>query len=223
MFSAIPKANGKSRFGMKTTAGRLTPKLILLVMMIGTVAGTPLAAQIQADGLAFEFSLGTQGILSFEEVGIRLPLMGTVFIDVKGRFLSSMTWATHRNISTGETVSFHPDTIAGILSIGGVSPSIAGLLRAYGGMDLLLGWSFTPWDSLFYGCGNLLGDNLTYAIFGYFGLELFTAPKLSVFLDVGGGLKNLYVEASRKTDPYVVCASWLGSGFGLKMGMKFYL
>jgi hypothetical protein len=125
----------------------------------------------------------------------RLPMLGTVFIDVKARFLSSLTWATYQNMQTLQLVSFHPDALCGVVSIGGVSPMISGSLRAYGGMDLLL---------------------------GCFGLELFTAEKLSVFLDVGGGLKGLLVDAGRKTDPYVVAAGWLGSGFGIKMGMRFY-
>jgi hypothetical protein len=191
-------------------------------VFLGAGALPSAGADGQGAGPAFQFSLGTQGILSFEEVGLRLPMLGAVFMEAKARVLSSLTWATYENMQTHELVSFHPDAICGALSVGGVSPMIAGLLRAYGGMDLLLGWSFTPWDSLIYGTGNLIGDNLTYAILGYFGLELFTAEKLSVFLDVGGGLKNLLVDAARKTDPYVVAASWLGSGFGIKMGMRFF-
>jgi hypothetical protein len=84
--------------------------------------------------------------------------------------------------------------------------------RMYGGMDILLGHSFTPYDSLIYGTGNLIGRNLTFALWGYYGLELFTADRISYCLDSGGGDKeNLYAMAS----------SWLGSGFGIKTGMRF--
>ena len=145
---------------------------------------------------------------------------GGFSVGVKARMLSSLTWATFINQKTLEAVSFHPDVIGGVLSFGGCSPLLYGLLRMYGGSDILLGWSFTPWDSALYGVGNLIGDNLTYAFWGYFGFELFTAPTIAVFLDAGGGLKSL---AGDKTNPYATASSWLGSGFGIKMGMRFYL
>ena len=44
--------------------------------------------------------------------------------------------------------------------------------------------------------------------------------KRQVFLDAGGGFKSLIGD---KQNPYVVASSWLGSGFGIKMGMRFYL
>ncbi len=139
---------------------------------------------------------------------------------MKARLLSSLTWATFINMQTGDSVSFHPDVIGGVVSFGGVSPMIHDMLRMYGQSDILLGYSFMPWDSAIYGVGNLIGDNLTFAIWGCFGLELFTAKSLSVFLDAGGGFKTVFGD---KQNPYVVASSWLGSGFGIKMGMRFYL
>jgi len=175
----------------------------------------------QGNSLGLEFSIGTQGIMSFEEVGVRLPMIGgSFFIDLKARLLSSLTWATFINMQTGTSVSFHPDVVGGVVSFGGVSPMLFDSLRMYGESDIFLGYSFMPWDSALYGVGNLIGDNLTYAIWGCFGFELFTAPSLSVFLDAGGGFKSL---SGDKTNPYVIASSWLGSGFGIKMGMRFYL
>jgi hypothetical protein len=170
--------------------------------------------------LAFEFGLGTQGILSYEEVGVRLPLIGKAsFVSLKARLASSLTWATFRNLETGTTVSFHPDVIVGVVSFGGVSPFVVGPVRMYGACDLLFGYSFTPWDSAIYDTGNLIGPNLTWGVLGYFGIELFTTPTMSVHLDAGGGLKSVSGDRSNQ---YLVASSWLGSGFGIRMGMRFY-
>ena len=175
----------------------------------------------QGNALGLEFSIGTQGILSFQEIGVRLPMIGDrFFIEVKARLLSSLVWATFINMQTGDSVSFHPDVIGGVLSFGGVSPMVYGVLRMYGQSDIFAGYSFMPWDSAIYGVGNLIGDNLTYAIWGCFGLELFTSQSLSVFLAAGGGFKSLFGD---RENQYVVASSWLGSGFGIKMGMRFYL
>ena len=89
----------------------------------------------------------------------------------------------------------------------------------YGAMDLLLGYSFTPYDSLIYGTGNLIGKNLTFALWGYYGIEIFNAEKISYYLDTGGGFKSLKGD---KSNLYVIASSWLGSGFGMKIGMRFY-
>ena len=195
---------------------------VMAAVLLAVCLGTPLfAGEEKENSLGLEFSIGMQGILSFQEIGVRLPMIGdSFFIEVKARLLSSLTWATFINMQTGDTVSFHPDVIGGVVSFGGVSPMIHDMLRMYGKSDILLGYSFMPWDSALYGVGNLIGDNLTYAIWGCFGFELFTAPSLSVFLDAGGGFKSL---AADRTNPYVIASSWLGSGFGIKMGMRFYL
>ena len=174
----------------------------------------------QGRTMAFEFSMGTQGILSFAEVGVRLPMIGqSFFIGLKARILSSLTWATFIDLQTGDSVSFHPDVVGGVVSFGGCSPMLFGVLRMYGQTDILLGYSFTPWDSAIYGVGNLIGDNVTFAFWGCFGFELFTGRTVSVFLDAGGGFKSLFGDES---NPYVIAGSWLGSGFGIKMGMRFY-
>ena len=118
---------------------------------------------ISANTFAFEFSMGTQGILSFAEVGVRLPQIGSrVFVDVKARMMSSLNWATFIHLETGESVSFHPDVVGGVVSFGGHSPLLSGLFRMYGQTELFLGYSFTPWDAAIYGTGNLFSENLTY-------------------------------------------------------------
>jgi len=170
--------------------------------------------------LALEFGIGTQGILSYEEVGVRFPLIGKAsFASVKVRLASSLTWATFTDLGTGQTVSLHTDVIAGVLSFGGVSPFVLGSVRMYGACDLPLGYTFTQWDILVYGTGNLVGPNLTYGVLGYFGIELFTTPKISVHLDAGGGFKSVSGDEGNQ---YLIASSWLGSGFGIRMGMRFY-
>ena len=177
--------------------------------------------QKYGNSFGFEMSMGIQGSLSVFQLGILFPkINGHLFLDIKARFCSSLTWATFIHMETEEWVSFHPVVAAGIISFGGCSPVIYDCLRMYGGTDLLLGYSFTPYDSAIYETGNLIGDNLTFAILGYFGFELFTAPKIAVFLDAGGGYKSIFGD---KENLYVIASSWLGSGFGFKMGMRFFI
>ena len=201
-----------------------TAAIFLTVLCFPTIAAAEEEDQEltgQGRTVAFEFGMGMQGILSFAEVGVRLPMIGkSFFIDLKVRMLSSITWTTFINLKTGDSVSFHPDVFGGVVSFGGCSPMLFDVLRMYGETDILLGYSFTPWDSAIYGIGNLIGDNVTFAFWGCFGFELFTASTVSVFLDAGGGYKSLFGD---KGNPYVIASSWLGSGFGIKLGMRFYL
>jgi len=173
----------------------------------------------KGDTFAFQFGMGIQGALSFLEVGIVSPTLGDqVVLGLKARVMSSLTWATfiHQN---GESVSFHPVVVGGVLSCGGSSPFIEDRFRMYGGMDILLGYSFTPYDSIIYDIGNLIGENLTFALWGYYGIEVFTEEKISYLLDAGGGYKSLKGD---KSNLYTIASSWLGSGFGIKTGMRFY-
>jgi hypothetical protein len=175
---------------------------------------------VPGTGFGLEASAGIQGILSFFQLGVVFPrIKGSLFLALSARMASSLTWATFYNMDTMETVSFHPVLAAGVLSFGGSSPLLYGVVRMYGGTDLLLGYTFTPYDSAIYGIGNLVGDNLTFAILGYFGLEFFTSPRLAVFLDAGGGFKSLFGD---ENNPYAVASSWLGSGFGFRLGVRFY-
>lgn len=171
-------------------------------------------------GFGFEVSTGLQGILSFVQLGVLFPLVGdSLFIDLKLKYLSSITWATYID-PDGNSVSFHPTVIGGVVSFGGYSPLIYDSVRLYGGMDLFLGHSFTPYDSGIRQTGNLIGDNLTFAVLGFFGLEFFTSPHMSLILDAGGGYKSLFGD---KSNQYVIASGWLGSGFGIKMGVRYYL
>ncbi|MBN2325249.1 MAG: hypothetical protein JXQ30_16080 [Spirochaetes bacterium] len=170
--------------------------------------------------LGFEASTGIQGILSFVQLGVLFPLVGeSLFIDLKLKYLSSITWATYVD-TEGNSVSFHPTVIGGAVSFGGYSPLLFDCIRLYGGTDLFLGYSFTPYDSWIRQTGNLIGDNVTFAVLGFFGLEFFTSPHMSIILDAGGGYKSLFGD---KNNQYAVASSWLGSGFGIKMGVRYYL
>jgi hypothetical protein len=172
------------------------------------------------DTLGFEFGVGMQGAFSYMEAGVVFPkIAGSLFISLKARAMSSFTWATFINQQTHESVSFHPTVVGGVLSFGGYSPVFHDFIRMRGSTDILLGWSFTPYDSLIYKVGNLLGANLTFAILGSFGMEIFTSDALSVSIDAGGGFKSLFGD---KKNPYVIASSWLGSGFGTRMGLRFY-
>jgi len=177
------------------------------------------AAFARGTGFGLQFSTGLQGSLSFFEVGVTSPAFGDgMTVGLKARSMSSITWATflHRN---GQSVSFHPVVVGGVLSFGGASPFIEDSYRMYGGMDLFLGYSFTPYDSLIYKLGNLIGENLTYGLWGYYGIEVFTAEQVAYYLDAGGGFKSLKGDDANL---YAIASSWLGSGFGMKTGLRFY-
>jgi hypothetical protein len=195
--------------------------LVIATLLIAVPAAADMDTENLGRSIGLEFAPGMMGSLSFMQVGVTLPTIGKSFqIGIKGRMLSSLTWATFINQETEEQASFHPVTAAGIISFGGSGPIMHGFMRPYGATDILAGYTFTPYDDLIYDCGNLVGPNLTFGVFGYFGLEMFTSDRMSVFLDAGGGFKTLKPEDEENI--YAIAASWLGSGFGLKMGIRFY-
>lgn len=102
---------------------------------------------------------------------------------------------------------------------GGASPMLHDLFRARGGTDILLGYTFTPYDTFAYNTGNLIGDNIAFGVTGFLGLELFTGERTSIYFDAGGGFK---MHTGNEENPYVIASSWLGSGFMLRVGMTFY-
>ena len=115
-------------------------------------------------GFGLEACAGMQGALSYYQIGVLLPKINDrLFLALSARLASSLTWATFIDYDTKEAISFHPLVASGVLSFGGVSPLIYDALRMYGGMDLLLGYSFMPYDSADYGVPNLIGENLTFA------------------------------------------------------------
>ena len=196
-------------------------RCISLVLVFMSICLFSVTAEIPGTGLGITFEAGLMGSLSYFEAGLLLPKINdTVFINIKARACSAITWTTFVNMETDETVSFHPVVVGGVVSVGSVGPFNDQPLRMYGGSDFFLGYSFTPYDSLYYDVGNLIGPNLTFAITGYFGFEYFTSEKSSFHIEAGGGFKSLFVED--KEQPYAVASSWLGSGFGIQMGSRIY-
>ncbi len=191
---------------------------ILAVLIVCIV--TPGASAAQGNGWGIQIGTGLAGSMSYFEIGVMLPKFNdTIFVDVKVRWMSSITWVTFVNMETSETVSFHPVVVGAVVSVGSTSPLINDEFRVYGGSDILLGYSFTPYDSLVYGVGNLIPPNLTYGIWGHFGFDYFTSDSSSIYVQSGGGYKGLFVED--KKNAYAVASSWLGSGFGIQMGSRF--
>jgi hypothetical protein len=196
-------------------------KRLILVVALCALAAPLVFTQTQGNGFGIEFGAGIAGSLSYFEAGVKMPKINDrFFIDVKARFMSAITWTTFVNMETAETVSFHPVVVGGVVSMGTVGPLVNDELRIYGGTDMLLGYSFTPYDSLAYGVGNLIPPNLTFGVWGHFGFEYFLSQTSSVYIQSGGGFKSLLVED--KTNAYAVASSWLGSGFGIQMGSAFY-
>ena len=176
---------------------------------------------IPGTGFGITIGAGIAGSLSFFEVGVTLPKINDkLFLDIKLRWMSSITWVTFVNMETSETVSFHPVVVGAVVSVGTVGPIMNDELRVYGGSDILLGYSFTPYDSLAYGVGNLIPPNLTFGVWGRFGFDYFTSDTSSIYIQSGGGFRSLLVED--KTNAYAVASSWLGSGFSIQMGSRFH-
>ena len=195
-------------------------RILMLAILVVCVAVTGVSA-IPGDSLGIQIGAGIAGSMSYFEVGVMLPKINDkVFIDIKVRWMSSITWVTFVNMETSETVSFHPVVVGAVVSVGTVGPLVNDELRVYGGSDILLGYSLTPYDSLAYGVGNLIPPNLTFGVWGHFGFDYFTSETSSIYVQSGGGFKSLFVED--KTDAYAVASSWLGSGFGFQMGSRFH-
>jgi len=195
---------------------------IATVFAVLLFTGTALAQPDSVPGtpVGLKFGAGIQGIYSMFEAGIEFPTLGRNFgIGLDARYLSSLTYATYID-TAGEWVSCHPCVIGGAVSIGGRSPCIRDLLRAYGSFELLLGYSFTPWDDFVTHRGNLFGKNLTYVASGVCGLEVFASRRVAYFMEVGGGFKAIRGEESNR---YVKTYSWLGSGVTGRMGVSLYL
>lgn len=167
-----------------------------------------------------EITTGQQGAFSFYQFGFNFPqFIDNFIIGVKFRGMSSLTWATFIDEKTKDSVSFHPITLAGVLSMGGTGNITSYAFRNYGAFEILAGYSFTPYDSIIYGVGNLIGNNITLGIFGIYGIEYFTTPTSSIFIESGGGFKT--IKAVDKNQ-YVIAGSWLGSGVTFRMGTKIY-
>ena len=214
---------GKRRGKWKSSANGIANREGLVmkktVAVIAVFAVVTMEVAALGDSLGLQVGIGVQGSLSYFECGVILPPIGDrVSIGLKARGMSSVTWATfiHKD---GRSVSFHPVVVGGVVSVGGASPLFDETYRMYGGMDFLLGYSFTPYDSLIYKTGNLIGPNLTFGVWGYGGIEVFTAQKLSYCLDSGGGFKTLFGD---KKNLYAIGSSWLGSGFGIRTGLRTY-
>ena len=196
-------------------------KTILLLATLTVCIASSTGMAVPANGFGITIGAGMAGSLSFFEVGVMLPKINdTVFVDIKLRWMSSITWVTFINMETSETVSFHPVVVGAVVSVGTVGPLMNDEFRVYGGSDILLGYSFTPYDSLAYGVGNLIPANLTFGVWGHFGFDYFTSDTSSIYVQSGGGFKSLLVED--KKNAYAVASSWLGSGFGIQMGSRFH-
>jgi len=196
-------------------------KRMVLLGLLAALIGSHGVEAVPANGFGITIGAGLAGSLSYFEVGLMLPKINdTVFVDIKLRWMSSISWVTFVNMETSETVSFHPVVVGAVVSVGTVGPLMNDEFRVYGGSDILLGYSFTPYDSLAYDVGNLIPSNLTFGVWGYFGFDYFTSGMSSIYVQSGGGFKSLLVED--KKNAYAVASSWLGSGFGIQMGSRFH-
>jgi len=192
--------------------------ILLTVLLLAAIAAR--GEGVAGSGVGLEAGAGIQGCYSMFEAGILLPRLAPNFaVSLKARYLSGLTYATYIDTG-GRYVSFHPCVVGGAVAMGGQSPLFHDLLRAYGAFELLLGYSFTPWDNLVYHTGNLIGPNLTYVASGVCGMELFTSRKVAFFIETGGGFKSLKGD---RTNRNAMASAWLGSGVTARMGVRAYL
>jgi len=199
-------------------------RIITLLILTNCLSGfSQVTDSIKSNrNIGFEVTTGLQGTLSFAQIGINYnPPNQNFWIGTKFRAMSCINWVTFINQETSEEVSFHPTVLAGIVTFGGTSMHITDLFRGYGYVELMLGYTSTPYDSYFYDVPNLVGKNTTYGIFGLYGIEFYTSKKVSLFIESGGGYKNIKVDD--KENPYAIACSWIGSGITFRMGTIIYL
>lgn len=185
------------------------------------ISAVPALTRDIANGFGLEVSTGLHGGLSFVEGGVIFPRwVPWLTSGFKLTAMSAVNWVTFSNLDSGDTVSLHPVVVGGMLSVGSSSDLMHEFIRVYGGADLLLGTTLTPYDSYFYGKDNLIGLNLTYGLFGKFGIEFLTSDHWATFVEAGGGFQSFKVADANE---YAIAASWMGSGVTLKVGTRFYL
>jgi hypothetical protein len=169
-----------------------------------------------------EIGTGLRGTLSFATVALVVPRFAPHFdLRVGAIGMSATNWATFRDADTGEVVSLHPVVLGGTLYLGGASVLHDDLLRTYGGFEVLVGHSFTPYDAAF-DTGNAIGPNVTLGFWGTFGFELLATEHHAVYVDGGGGFKT-YRGLVDDEDPIAIGTAWLGSGVSLEVGTRLYL
>ena len=198
--------------------------ILLSLLIISNVIAFPQASDSISTkrNIGFEISTGLQGSLSFAQIGANYsPSKHNFRIGVKFREMSSITWVTFIDMETKESVSFHPFILAGIITMGGSSTYWKDNFRVYGYTEVLIGHSLTPYDSYFYDEPNLIGKNVTYGIFGLFGIEFLTSRRMSLFIESGGGYKSMAVDDEK--NQYAIASGWIGSGVTLRMGTIIYL
>lgn len=197
--------------------------LLSLLMISSFIAYSQASDSISTKrNLGFEITTGLQGSMSFAQIGAKYsPSKHNFWIGLKFREMSSITWVTFIHMETNESVSFHPFILAGIITMGGSSMQWKDNFKVYGYSEILIGHSSTPYDSYFYNVSNLIGKNVTYGIFGVFGIEFLASKRTSLFIESGGGYKSMVVPD--KKNQYAVACGWIGSGVTLRMGTTIYL
>ena len=107
--------------------------ILMFAMLVVCVAASG-ASAIPGNGFGLQIGAGIAGSMSYFEVGVMLPKIDDkLFIDVKARWMSSITWVTFVNMETSETVSFHPVVVGAVVSVGTVGPLVNDEFRVYGG------------------------------------------------------------------------------------------
>lgn len=94
--------------------------LFRFIFVFIAMGGSGLAAQNPGTGFGVQFAAGIAGSLSYFDLGIVFPKINErIFINVAARAMSAITWTTFINKDTGDSVSFHPVVIGGVIGVGG--------------------------------------------------------------------------------------------------------
>jgi hypothetical protein len=85
-------------------------KRTLLLTVLAVCIGSCVVNAIPANGFGITIGAGIAGSLSFFEVGVMLPKINDkVFVDIKLRWMSSITWVTFVNMETSGSTLTTPD------------------------------------------------------------------------------------------------------------------
>ena len=76
-------------------------RVFILLSILFVVSSPLIFTQTQGNDFGFQFGAGISGSLSYFEVGVMLPkISDKVFVDLKARFMSAITWTTFVNMET---------------------------------------------------------------------------------------------------------------------------
>jgi regulator of replication initiation timing len=176
-------------------------------------------------GAALEISGGLQAIYTQVHIGIIFPKINNILIlGLKFDYSQSISPYNYFDKKDDTITKVFPSIISLTSSIGATTPLYFNFMRFYGIGEVFTGYKIR--DS------RVDSENIVtaaFGVFGFAGLEIYFSPIVCFYIETGGGWLGFYDFAIRdnKDSNYNVDRGELyneigGSGFGFRIGMRFY-